>query len=326
MQSPTIDQYLDTLTSPARTSAPTPEDSLPTDARLGDKVMRPVQCDVHGEVTSEVTRLVTSWTRAACPLCDEAEKAQETQRQAEREREYERDRAETRRRAAAERFEKSGVAARFHQKHFGDYAAPTPAAAKALKACSDYAADFPAARQTGASLILCGTAGTGKTHLAAAVVREVIVTHGLRAKFTTAGKLFRAVKSTYSRDSDDDEDAALARFTDPHLLVIDEVGVQFGSDFEKNILFEVINERYGAVKPTVLISNLSLDNLREYAGDRVIDRMKENGGKLVVFDWDSHRNARTAEVYAAPDGRRSESVRKPADYRGPEVRASVTVV
>jgi DNA replication protein DnaC len=45
------------------------------------------------------------------------------------------------------------------------------------------------------------------------------------------------------------------------------------------------------MKPTILISNLAIGPLAEFAGDRVIDRMKENGGKLVVFDWKSHRGA-----------------------------------
>ena len=73
------------------------------------------------------------------------------------------------------------------------------------------------------------------------------------------------------------------------LLVLDEIGVQFGSDAEKLIMFDIINERYEAMRPTILISNLALSGLSEFVGDRIVDRMKENGGKLMVFDWESHR-------------------------------------
>ena len=285
----TIDQYLDTLTSPPKTTVPAQTDSSPTECKPGEKREIVFVCPKHGDVLSTVHWLLTDWSAPRCEACADEERAAADRREVERRREDEESNRRHEARRRDERFEASGVPARYRDKGFADYAARNEAARKALKACSDFASAFPAQRAAGTSLILCGTAGTGKTHLAAAVAREVTITHGLSARFTTAGKVFRAVKATYGKANDDTEDAALQRFTSPDLLVIDEVGVQFGSDFERNILFEVVNERYGSLLPTVLISNLALDGLREYAGDRVIDRMKENGGKLVVFDWSSHR-------------------------------------
>ncbi len=249
-------------------------------------------CPDHGGMTAEVIWLLTDWSLPSCGRCD-AERAERRRAEEEAEQaEALRRAAERQRLRAEEAFAKSGVPARYAGKGFADYVAPTDAARKALKACSEFAGEFPAQRAAGTSLVLCGVTGTGKTHLAAAVVREVTLTHGLSARFTTAGKAFRAVKATYGKGSNDGEDEALRQFTGPDLLVVDEVGVQFGSEFEKNVLFEVINERYGAMRPTILISNLALDGLRDYVGERVIDRMKENGGKLVVFDWQSHRGAK----------------------------------
>ena len=77
----------------------------------------------------------------------------------------------------------------------------------------------------------------------------------------------------------------------PDLLILDEVGVQFGSDAEKLILFEIINTRYQDMKPTILISNLTLVELGKYIGERVVDRMREGGGAILSFDWDSYRGA-----------------------------------
>lgn len=78
-------------------------------------------------------------------------------------------------------------------------------------------------------------------------------------------------------------------YTDKDLLIIDEVGVQFGSESEKIILFEIINERYEQMKPTILISNLSEDELSRYVGERIIDRMREGKGAVINFDWESYR-------------------------------------
>lgn len=74
------------------------------------------------------------------------------------------------------------------------------------------------------------------------------------------------------------------------MLILDEVGVQFGSESEKIILFEILNERYLNMKPTILISNLNPAALQEYVGERVMDRMRENGGIILKFDWKSHRS------------------------------------
>ena len=51
----------------------------------------------------------------------------------------------------------------------------------------------------------------------------------------------------------------LRRFVDYELLILDEVGIQFGTETERLILFQLLNERYTQVKPTILISNLPVE-------------------------------------------------------------------
>ena len=75
----------------------------------------------------------------------------------------------------------------------------------------------------------------------------------------------------------------------PELLILDEVGVQFGSETEKLMLFDVLNERYEKRKPCVLLSNLAIDDVKAFLGERVFDRLREDGGEAVAFDWESYR-------------------------------------
>ena len=70
---------------------------------------------------------------------------------------------------------------------------------------------------------------------------------------------------------------------------VDEIGVQFGSDTEKMFIFEVLDGRYNKMKPTILISNLPISGIKECIGDRCIDRLREDGGKVIVFDFESQR-------------------------------------
>lgn len=81
----------------------------------------------------------------------------------------------------------------------------------------------------------------------------------------------------------------------PDLLVIDEIGVQFGTETEKMILFDILNARYEQVKPSILISNLAIEELKTYIGERVLDRMWEGGGSILAFTWDSYRK-QTSQV------------------------------
>lgn len=66
--------------------------------------------------------------------------------------------------------------------------------------------------------------------------------------------------------------------------------MQFGSEAEKLILFEIINTRYEKMRPTILISNLPKDELSAFIGERVIDRMNDGGGCTLAFTWDSYRS------------------------------------
>ncbi|ENO7364325.1 DNA replication protein DnaC, partial [Proteus mirabilis] len=67
-----------------------------------------------------------------------------------------------------------------------------------------------------------------------------------------------------------------------------EIGVQYGTDSERNILFEVINDRYEDLLPTILVSNLPVVDLQKMLGERVVDRLLQ-GGTVLTFNWPTYR-------------------------------------
>ena len=71
--------------------------------------------------------------------------------------------------------------------------------------------------------------------------------------------------------------------------MIDEVGVQSGTEAESRALFDVFNERYQNCKPTILLSNLCPTDFAAAVGDRIADRIKEDGGEVLLFNWESRR-------------------------------------
>ena len=169
-----------------------------------------------------------------------------------------------------------------------NYDATQPGPASAHRWATDYAAQFDEAMACGRSAILCGRTGTGKTHLAVAVLKH-IMERRCKGVYTTTHAMLREVKDTWGKEATQTHMSAVRRYTHADLLVLDEVGVQFGSDAERIILFEILGTRYDLVLPTILISNLAKDDMAKFLGDRVIDRMRESGGKMIVFGWESHR-------------------------------------
>lgn len=177
------------------------------------------------------------------------------------------------------------VGERFKGMAFDDYKPTCDKAKKILSGCQNYVSGFETIQ--GASLLMLGSPGTGKNMLAAIIGQEVIKL-GKSFFHTTALKLVRRVKDSW-RNKEESEQTVIDSFVAPSLLVIDEIGVQFGTPTEQLFLTEVINERYEKRRPTILISNLTLSQLTETMGARVIDRFYDDGSMIMVFDWQSFR-------------------------------------
>lgn len=256
---------------------------------IGKKERKSANCDLenHGEFTSERVLLFNGWSNwSTCYECYQKEidddKIRVNSHKA-------RIKSEAHLQRTEKIFGKSGMPKRFKGYDMASYKPINELSGKYKEYCANYATNFPKYLEKGTSILFCGTTGTGKTHLACAIANHIINHHSKTVVFTTVSKAIRKVKETYSDKVDITEQKAIDAFIEPDLLILDEIGVQFGTNAEKIILFEIINERYLQLKPTILISNLSGEKLKDYTGDRVIDRMTENGGKLLIFNWKSHR-------------------------------------
>ena len=121
-------------------------------------------------------------------------------------------------------------------------------------------------------------------------MNTVINQHLGSAAFGTVAAFLRRIKSTYSKDSQSSEQRAIDELLRPELLVLDEVGVQVGSEHEKLLMFEILNGRYQELRPTILVSNLNTEALESFLGQRVMDRYRECGS-ILAFDWQSYRGS-----------------------------------
>lgn len=247
-------------------------------------------CEAHGTYAATGHRLnLTKPPRdvwSICPACKAEQEALHRQQ------------AELDRQAAVKAqiesmLEQTAIPPRFIGKTFDSYRAENEGQERAVRVCREYANNFGRHLRTGGSLILSGQPGTGKSHLAGAVLQSILPQHV--GAYVTLMDLIRALRDTWRRDSETTESQLLARLEAIPLLVIDEIGVQYGTDGERAILFDVLDRRYRNMRPAILMTNLGKDEFRVAIGDRVFDRLTEVA-RWVPFDWGSYRATARKEM------------------------------
>ena len=243
------------------------------------------QCEKHGiEYTEKVFKHYTQ----GCPECERGQQAQREVEAAQQQ--YAKD--EKKRIGEIEkRVGASKIPPRFVKKTVAGYEldAQNEQQSYVISRIKQYALEFSGGNHSGRCLALLGNAGTGKTHLACAVGNHVMNNCNGQARFTSVSEINRLVRESKSFSSAYTESQIIEAFGGYDLLIIDEVGVQSGTEAESRALFDVFNERYQNMKPTILISNLAPAEFVQAVGGRIADRVKEDGGEVLIFNWESHR-------------------------------------
>lgn len=244
---------------------------------------RAAVCPAHGDYESRTLVLMgrtMGWSKCQKCSIEQSEcEAKERATIAERDRQ----------RQIEQRLNRAGIPLRFRSRSFDTFIADTEAKAHCLHVSVEFASRFIDHQARGTTMIYSGKPGTGKSHLATSICQEIIEA-GRTAMYINALDAIRLIRSTWRRDSVMTESIAMASLIGVDLLVIDEVGAQYGTEGEQVILFDIINRRYEDQQPIILLTNQGKEGLKQFLGDRAFDRLRE-AGKWLAFDWDSHRGA-----------------------------------
>ncbi len=144
---------------------------------------------------------------------------------------------------------------------------------KAVNICRDFVQNFI---QDYHNLFFYGTVGTGKSFLSGCVANELLQ-KGHSVIYFSASRLFETL-AHYSFDANLKE--ALYDFYDDlyncDLVIIDDLGTEMTNSFVSSQLFACLNERQLRHNPTIISTNLSLEELRNRYSDRVFSRITSN--------------------------------------------------
>jgi DNA replication protein DnaC len=151
-------------------------------------------------------------------------------------------------------------------------------------------------------LLIVGPVGVGKTHLAVAVLAELVDTMGVRGIFCDFTDLLARIQATFSKGSDESEDEILAIYRDADLLVLDELGARRPTDWARDILYGLLNTRYNRKRITLLTTNYG-------------DTPEKPGGETLELRVGTAMRSRLAEMcqlipLTGPDYRREVKQRR----------------
>ena len=154
-----------------------------------------------------------------------------------------------------------------------------------LNYCKTYATDFS---RRSPSLLLYGKTGLGKTHLSLAVAGKAVES-GYGVIYTSAQNLFNKLeKEKFGRSDGNTEETIL----DCDLLIIDDLGAEFTTQFTVSALYNIINSRELEGKPTIISTNLTPEQLTSTYSERIASRILSNF-VMLYFDGLDIRQIKT---------------------------------
>ena len=189
----------------------------------------------------------------------------------------------------------SGIKKRFLQRTFDNFTTDTKGRKASYKMAKEYADKWAEHRMNGDGLYIEGTNGTGKTHLAVAIALKLI-NDGVPVICKTSGDLLLDIKRTFET-AGITEAEVLGVYKQVDLLVIDDLGKEQCSDWSISTLYSIFNDRYEAMKPTIITTNYNANDLiralTPKGGDgakaaAIISRLKEVS-TVMTMAWEDIR-------------------------------------
>lgn len=154
-----------------------------------------------------------------------------------------------------------------------------------LNYCKAYAADFS---RHSPSLLLYGKTGLGKTHLSLAIAGKA-VEEGYGVIYSSAQNLFNKLeKDKFGKADTNTEETIL----DCDLLIIDDLGAEFTTQFTVSALYNIVNSRELEGKPTIISTNLMPEQLTKAYGERIASRILSDY-VMLYFDGSDIRQIKT---------------------------------
>lgn len=185
----------------------------------------------------------------------------------------------------------------FRDKTFENFDRSIPGVVRAFSRAGEFA------RNPNGWLILYGSYGCGKTHLAAAIANEVLRMNW-EVLFTVVPDLLDHLRSTFGPNSEVAYDERFDQVRRSKLLILDDLGTENATPWAREKLYQIINHRYNYALPTVITSNREPKEI----DPRILSRMEDVSlcPERIIMEASDYRRTSIDQRFSSRK-RRSES-------------------
>jgi DNA replication protein DnaC len=157
---------------------------------------------------------------------------------------------------------------RYDGYHFQNYKPQNPTQSAALRSAMAFAMEYPAVDR---GLLMMGTVGVGKTHLAVSILKG-LSERGFDCLFYEFSTLLKEIQDSYNPQTQTSEVSVLSPVLNADVLVLDELGASKPTEWVRDTMTHIINARYNQKKFTIFTTNY-LDERRDQREDTLEDRI-----------------------------------------------------
>lgn len=193
---------------------------------------------------------------------------------------------------------------RYRNKLFKD-AVITKHNCSAYEKCANYVKNSKAVRANNIGLYIYGDNSSGKTFLTACLCNELLwQSENNRCVYTNLATILNEIRASYDGNGMGEVEI-LNRLSYYDFAFIDDLGKEFigreynasSSKWAEEKLFEVLNARYNANKPTIFSSNYSIAELQSVLGldKAIVERINEMSTRVIKLEGDDFRESVRAE-------------------------------
>ena len=157
-----------------------------------------------------------------------------------------------------------------------------------------YVSQWEKAKEQNLGLLLWGGVGTGKTYIAACIA-NALIEQKVPVLMTNFSKVLNQMGAMYSED----RYKYISDFSKFPLLIIDDLGVERSTEYVREQIFAIIDERYKANLPLIVTTNLTIDELsdpKDVADARIYSRLLEMCAPIQIRGSDRRQKAGDAKI------------------------------
>lgn len=201
-----------------------------------------------------------------------------------------------------QRFVRARIPARYQACSLDNFKAERGPLQIAFMYACKFVLNYPSER----GLLLAGPVGTGKSHIAVAIINRLIEQGKAECRFYEFGALLKQIQDSYNPTTQSSELSILAPVYEAEVLVLDELGASIPSEWVRDTMYQIINRRYNDRRPTIFTTNYLDDvgatsktqTLEERIGPRLRSRLYEMTHKIEMpgDDYRKHLARRGLEV------------------------------